>query len=95
MAGIFAQGCVRVQPQEHFQAGVFLNSLNENGPRPLEQLHHTERLCTRHKMGPEEYLSVSPWGQGRALMGNSQHSRCHTNTPSTPVEDTLPITASG
>lgn len=60
MVGVFAQGGVSAQTQEHFQAGVFLDSLNEDGPRPLEQLHHTETLCTRHKAGPEERLPASP-----------------------------------
>ena len=90
MAGVFAQGCVRVQTQEHFQAGVFLDSLNEDGPRPLEQLHHTER---RGAPGPGQVNSTCQSalvGVSRTLMGNSQLSRCHSHTPSTAAEDTVP-----
>lgn len=91
MVGVFAQGGVSVQTQEHFQAGVFLDSLNEDGPRPLEQLHHTERRCapdTRRVL--RSTCQPALVRVSRALTGSSQHSRGHTHTPSSPAEGAVP-----
>lgn len=86
--GAFAQVRVRVHTQtqqhrEHYQAGVLLDSLSEDGPRPLERPVYKLSSCVgqgdavpQTQEGRPRGASASPpcggvGGACRALTGNS------------------------